>query len=38
MSVENKPFFVILSEEEIEIIGKALSQLETINIQQGLEN
>jgi hypothetical protein len=38
MSVENKPFFVILSKEEIKIIGKALNQLETINIQQGLEN
>ncbi|MGO4819445.1 peroxiredoxin family protein [Flavobacterium sp. W22_SRS_FP1] len=35
---ENKPFFVILSGEEIEINGKALSYPETIKITNGEEN
>lgn len=38
MSVDEKPLFVILSEEGIEIIGEALSKPETISFTKGLQN
>ena len=38
MASDNKPFFVILSGENIEIIGEALSSTETISITKGQEN
>tara|TARA_B110000459_G_scaffold93121_1_gene104115 strand:+ start:750 stop:2144 length:1395 start_codon:yes stop_codon:yes gene_type:complete len=38
MSADNKPLFVILSGEDIEIIGEALSYTETIKITKGQEN
>jgi thiol-disulfide isomerase/thioredoxin len=38
MSSDNKPLFVILSGEDIEIVGQALSQPETIKVKIGLEN
>ena len=38
MASDNKPFFVILSGENIEIIGEALSSTETINATKGQEN
>ena len=38
MASDNKPFFVILSGENIEIIGEALSSTETINVSKGQEN
>jgi thiol-disulfide isomerase/thioredoxin len=38
ISNDNKPLFVILSGEDIEIIGEALSYPETINIINGQEN
>lgn len=38
MSVDNKPLFVILSGEDIEIVGEALSYPETIKVTNGLEN
>lgn len=37
-SVDNKPLFVILSEEDIEIVGEALSYTETIKVTKGQEN
>jgi thiol-disulfide isomerase/thioredoxin len=37
-SADNKPFFVILSGEDIEIKGRALSAAETIQIIKGQEN
>ncbi len=37
-SADEKPFFVILSGENIEIIGEALSYSETIKITKGKEN
>jgi thiol-disulfide isomerase/thioredoxin len=38
MSADNKPLFVILSGEDIEIVGEALSYTETIKITKGIEN
>lgn len=38
MSADEKPLFVILSGEGIEIVGEALSQTETIKITKGQEN
>ena len=38
MSADEKPLFVILSGEDIEIIGEALSYIETIKITKGQEN
>ena len=38
MSADEKPLFVILSGEDIEIVGEALSQPETIKIIKGQEN
>jgi thiol-disulfide isomerase/thioredoxin len=38
MSADEKPLFVILSGEDIEIIGEALSYIETIKITKGREN
>jgi thiol-disulfide isomerase/thioredoxin len=38
MSSENKPLFVILSGEDIEIVGENLSTPETIKISKGKEN
>jgi thiol-disulfide isomerase/thioredoxin len=38
ISDENKPLLVILSGEDIEIVGEALSQTETIKIINGQEN
>lgn len=37
-SVDDKPLFVILSGEEIEIIGEALSYTESLKIRKGKEN
>ena len=38
MSADEKPLFVILSGEDIEILGEALSYTETLNITKGHEN
>jgi len=38
MSADNKPLFVILSGEDIEIMGEALSYTETLKIIKGKEN
>ena len=38
MAADNKPFFVILSGEDIEIKGEALSIVESISIKKGQEN
>lgn len=38
MSADNKPLFVILSGEDIEIMGEALSYAETLEIAKGKEN
>jgi len=38
ISADKKPLFVILSGEDIEIIGESLSNPETIKIKKGLEN
>jgi len=38
MSVDEKPLFLILSGEHIEIVGEALSYTETIKITKGREN
>ena len=38
MSADEKPLFVILSGEDIEIVGEALGYTETIKISKGLEN
>jgi thiol-disulfide isomerase/thioredoxin len=38
MSVDNKPLFVILSGEDIEMKGEALSFVETIQVVKGKEN
>ena len=38
MSSDNKPLFVILSGENIEILGEALSNPETIKVTKGQEN
>ena len=38
MSSDNKPLFVILGGENIEILGEALSNPETIKITKGQEN
>lgn len=38
MAADEKPLFVILSGEGIEIVGEALSQTETIKITKGQEN
>jgi len=38
MAVDNKPLFVILSGEEIELEGESLSNFETIKIKKGQEN
>lgn len=38
MSADEKPLFVILSGEDIEIVGEALSYTETIKITKGSEN
>jgi thiol-disulfide isomerase/thioredoxin len=38
MSADEKPLFVILSGEDIEIVGEALSYTETIKITKGKEN
>ena len=38
MSTDEKPFFVILNGEDIEILGEALSYTETLNITKGQEN
>ncbi len=38
MSADKKPLFVILSGEDLELIGEALSYPETINITKGQEN
>jgi thiol-disulfide isomerase/thioredoxin len=38
LSADEKPLFVILSGEEIELVGKALSSPESIKITKGLEN
>jgi hypothetical protein len=37
MSADEKPLFVILCGEDIEIIGEALSYVETIKVVKGLE-
>ncbi|MBK9733463.1 MAG: TlpA family protein disulfide reductase [Saprospiraceae bacterium] len=37
-SVDNKPLFVILSGEDIEIVGEAFSIVETIQVVKGQEN
>jgi thiol-disulfide isomerase/thioredoxin len=38
MSADEKPLFVILSGEDIELVGEALSYTETIKITKGREN
>lgn len=38
LSADNKPLFVILSGEEIEIVGQAISKPETIKIKKGKQN
>jgi hypothetical protein len=38
ISADEKPLFVILSDEDIEIVGEALSIVETIKIIKGQEN
>jgi hypothetical protein len=38
MSADKKPLFVILSGEDIEIVGEALSYTETIKVTKGQEN
>jgi thiol-disulfide isomerase/thioredoxin len=38
ISSDNKPLFVILSGEDIEIVGQALSQPETIKVKTGQQN
>ncbi len=38
MSADEKPLFVILSGEDIELVGEALSNPETIKIIKGIEN
>lgn len=38
MSTDNKPLFVILSGEDIELVGEALSYPETIKIKRGQQN
>jgi thiol-disulfide isomerase/thioredoxin len=38
ISSDNKPLFVILNGENIEIVGQALSQPETIKVKKGQEN
>lgn len=38
MSADNKPLFVILCGEDIEIMGEALSHTETLKITKGKEN
>ena len=38
MSADENPLFVILSGEDIEILGEALSYTETLNITRGQEN
>jgi thiol-disulfide isomerase/thioredoxin len=38
MSADEKPLFVILSGEDIEIVGEALSNTETMKITKGQEN
>ena len=38
LSADDKPLFVILSGEDIELIGEALSYTETIKITEGQEN
>lgn len=38
MSADEKPLFVILSREAIEIIGEALSYVETLKVTKGQEN
>ncbi len=38
ISEDKKPLFVILSGEDIEIVGDALSAIETIHIKKGYEN
>ena len=38
ISVDEKPLFVILSGEDIEVVGASLSNIETIKITKGQEN
>ena len=38
LSADNKPLFVILNGEDIELSGEALSAIETIKITKGIEN
>ena len=38
ISADDKPLFVILSGEDIEIVGEALSYTETIKVKKGAEN
>lgn len=38
MSTGKKPFFLILSEEDIELVGESLNQTETLKIIKGEEN
>jgi thiol-disulfide isomerase/thioredoxin len=38
VSADNKPLFIILSGEDIEIVGEALIQPETIKVKKGQEN
>lgn len=38
MSADDKPLFVILSGEDIELVGEAISYTETIKIRKGQEN
>ena len=38
MSADEKPLFVILSGEDIEVVGASLSNIETIKIAKGQEN
>ncbi|MDA0197006.1 MAG: hypothetical protein O2887_18540 [Bacteroidetes bacterium] len=38
MSAEEKPLFVILSGEDIEVVGVSLSDMETLKITKGKEN
>jgi len=38
MASDNKPLFLILSGENIEVVGEALSYIETIQITKGKEN
>ncbi len=38
ISADEKPLFVILSGEEVEITGEALSAVETIHVKKGKEN